>query len=119
LKNYTQESFNLEVDNWLSKNSDFLKEKTIHPNLSWSYSHKKLRSAIRSLQRMSHYLFAYQTNLLIPSTTNTLEGHFSHLKLRLKVHRGLSREHQQKLITAILLNSTVSYKVGMEKELCE
>jgi hypothetical protein len=110
LKNYTQDSFNTEVNIWFTKYSDFLKQRTTHPNGSWSYTHKKLRSAVKSLQRMAHYLFAYQTNKLIPSTTNTLEGHFSHLKLRLKVHRGLSKEHQQKLITAILLNSTVTYK---------
>lgn len=119
LTSYTQVTFVQEIDLWFSKYHSFLKEKTFHPNSSWSYTHKKLRSALKSLQRMSHYLFAYQTNPNIPSTSNTCEGHFAHLKLRLAVHKGLSTKHQKFLITAILLNSTVSYQKNMHQKLLE
>jgi hypothetical protein len=117
LRDYTEISFIKEIDMWFSKYHFFLKEKTIHPTGNWSYTHKKLRSALRSIQRMSNYLFAYQVDKNIPSTTNTLEGHFSHLKVRLSVHRGLSKAHKQKVIAGILINSTTSFKLGMEQYL--
>lgn len=119
LKSYNHETFVQTITSWKVKHQAFLLEKTVHPEGSWSYTHRKLRSAIRSMMYMSSYLFTYQHNisLKIPTTTNTLEGHFSHIKVRCGVHRGISQTRMRKLITAILLNSTVKYQKGMHEKL--
>jgi hypothetical protein len=91
------------------KYMDFLNEKTINETTGESrYAHEDLRRAFMSLYSMTPYLFTYQTDRNISPTSNSIEGHFSHLELRVLVHRGLSLERKQKLITAILLNSSVA-----------
>lgn len=112
---YTEVSFRSVLKEWNEKYGDFLKEKTVHPDGSWSYTHRNLRSALRSMLHMLPYLFTYQTtpHLKIPRTTNTLEGHFRHLKVRIKVHAGLSKTRKMKLIEAVLFASTASYKKGV------
>ncbi len=119
LKTYNHVSFVKVITDWHVKHQDFLLEKTVHPDGRWSYTHRRLRSAIRSMMHMSKYLFTYQDNtrLNIPATTNTLEGHFSHIKVRCGVHRGISVPRMKKLITAILLASSVTYKKDLAQRL--
>jgi len=119
ITSYNHNSFISVLNEWKHRHDDFLKEKTIHPDGSWSYTHKRLRSALRSMIRMSPFLFTYQNehSITIPTTTNSLEGHFSHIKVRLKAHRGISEKRQQKMISAILLNSSVSFKENMHNYL--
>ena len=115
---YSHDSFVTALHQWKTKYHDFLLERTVHPDGKWSYTHRRLRSAIRSMLRMSGYLFTYrQHDFFIPTTTNSLEGHFSHLKVRLRVHRGLSTERKKKVIECILLNSPVTYTTGMHEGL--
>jgi hypothetical protein len=118
LKSYTHNSFLKDMSYWEEKYSYFLKEKTYHPGGNWSYTHGRLRSAIRSMKRMSGYLFTYQRcNFFMPVTTNTLEGHFAHLKVRVGVHRGISLKRKQRIIYLVLLNSSASYEKDMHKKL--
>ena len=117
LKNYTYTTFVKDLMKWNMTHQSFLKEKTIHSDNSWSYTHRKLRSAIRSMVHMSPYLFTYQTraDTYIPPTTNTLEGHFSHIKVRVGCHRSISLQRKQKMIYAILLASSAEYVQGIER----
>jgi len=39
-------------------------------------------------------MFNYLSNSKIPSTTNGIEGFFSHLKNYLDIHRGLTLKHR-------------------------
>jgi Transposase IS66 family len=88
---------------------DFLEEKTIHPLTGESsYTHEGLRKAYRSLMHLRKYLFTYEHNKTISKTTNSLEGHFKHLKKYLGIHGGLTRPHQQKILAIILQASSVS-----------
>jgi len=89
---------------WEDKWSDFLKEKTLHPNGSKSYTHRKLRSARRSIRRHLPYLFTYQKypKLDIPNTTNDLESLNSKIKDILRSHRGYSKKLRNKIINEIL-----------------
>ncbi len=86
----------------------FLDEKTFNPETRrWFYTHKRLRSAVRSVQTNLPYLFTYQNypELNIPNTTNLLDGGiFSFLKRLLKNHNELSKELKKKLIDEILEN---------------
>lgn len=118
IKGYTHGSFVKEIEEWKIYHTLFLKEKTDHPNGRWSYTHRRLRSAINAMMRMSPYLFTYQkVNFFVPQTTNTLEGFFGHLKVRVCVHRGISLQRKQKMISLILLNSSTQYLKDMHKKL--
>jgi hypothetical protein len=100
-----EHAFVKELEAWHAAWSSFLKEKTIHPETKrWFYTHKRLRSAYRSLKRNRPYLFTYQRypELKIPNTTNSLDGTFSNVKTLLRVHRGLKRQRKLKLIDEIL-----------------
>lgn len=93
----------LEV--WHGEWKDFLKEKTYNPQTKrWFYTHKRLRSAYRSITRNLPLLYTYQKypELKIPNTTNSLDGSFSHLKDMLRIHRGLRKNRKLKLIDEIL-----------------
>ena len=118
LENYTHESFLKDITNWDLKYDSFLKERTYHPGGTWSYTHGRLRGAVRSMKRMSKYLFTYQGySFFVPVTTNTLEGFFSHLKVRVGAHRGICTIRKKKLVELILLNSSSIFKKGMCKKL--
>lgn len=101
----TEERFVALLDAWYDKWGEFLKERTIDlAKRQWFYTHKRIRSAYRSLRTNLPYLFTYQKypNLNIPNTTNSLDGSFGQLKKLLNVHNGLKQERRWKLIQEIL-----------------
>jgi len=61
-----------------------------------------------SLWRFLPHLFTFEQNKNIPKTTNSLEGHFSHMSDIVGVHRGLSRPQMEKVLHSILLASTIA-----------
>jgi hypothetical protein len=93
------------LDDWHERWEEFLKEKTFNPETRrWFYTHKRVRSAYRSLGRNLPLLYTYQKypELHIPNTTNSLDGSFSHLKDMLRIHRGLKKNRKLKLIDELL-----------------
>lgn len=93
------------LDAWYETWKEFLKEKTFNPETRrWFYTHKRVRSAYRSLNNNLRILYTYQRypELHIPNTTNSLDGSFSHLKDMLRIHRGLKKDRKLKLIDEIL-----------------
>jgi hypothetical protein len=80
----------------------FLKEKYYfylqQRNRLGDYKFKNLRSSFRSIETNLPLLFTYSDfeNLKIPSTNNQLEGLFSHVKERIKMHRGLTKIGRKK-----------------------
>ncbi len=93
------------LNNWHDKWKEFLKEKTFNPATKrWFYTHKRLRSAFRSINRNLSILYTYQKypELNIPNTTNSLDGTFSHVKDMLRIHRGLKKNRKLKMIDEIL-----------------
>lgn len=109
----TEDIFKKDLNNFIDKYRDFLNEKTTNfVTGECFYTHKKLRSAVRSLQLHLHMLFTFERypQLKIPTTTNSLESHFSHIKDVVRIHRGLSLPLKQKMIHTILLNSSIVLK---------
>lgn len=107
LTSSNEEEFKGEITNWHKKWETFLKEKTTNPITGrWCYTHKRVRSAYRSLKTNLPYLFTYQKypELNIPNTTNSLDGSFSHLKEKVGIHRGLREPIKYKMIKEILNN---------------
>jgi len=102
-------TFNHYLDKYLEKYRDFLNEKTTNPFTGETFfTHDPLRRSVMSLLRNRSYLFTFEQNRNIPKTTNSLEGHFSHMRDVVEVHRGLSRPQKEKVLGSILLASTIA-----------
>jgi len=98
-------SFTDLLNTWHEKWSGFLKERTYRTDgKHWSYTHRRIRAAYRSLTTNLPYLFSYQKypELEIPNTNNSLEGLFSKMKGLLNNHHGLKSWRRHKLIVEIL-----------------
>jgi hypothetical protein len=105
LTNTTENELSFKLNCWHEKWKIFLKQKTTNPETGkWFYTHKKVRSAYRSLKTNLPYLFTYQKypELHIPNTTNSLDGFFNRLKGLLNVHYGLSPKRRKRLSIEIL-----------------
>lgn len=105
LANTNEEVFTQQINSWHEKWKSFLKEKTTNPETGrWCYTHKRVRSAYRSLKTNLPYLFTYlkYPELNIPNTTNSLDGYFNSLKSRLNVHRGLTIKRRNKVVVELL-----------------
>ena len=81
------------------------------------WTHKELRSAVLSLLHYRKYLFTFEQNKKIPKTTNSLEGHFSHINEIMAIHRGLARPQKQKVLNTIFLASTIAPTKGKLKHI--
>lgn len=105
----TEETFKKRLSLYIENYRDFLNEKAVSvlTGEPW-YIHQDLRKSVFSLSRFAPYLFTYTKDKYIPSTTNSLEGHFSHLRDVVNIHRGASKEFKQKIIHTILLASTIA-----------
>ena len=96
-----KESFEGGLKEWFIKWESFLNERTHNFETGKShYTHKRLRSAYRSLKTNMKWLFTWYDHydLNIPNTTNAIDGHFSDLKNKLRNHNGLSIERKMKFI---------------------
>lgn len=94
---------------YVSKYQSFLNEKTINQETGRSgFTHEPLHDAVLSLMRFLPYLFVFEKDKNIPKTSNTLEGHFSHIRDIVGVHCGLSRSHLEKVLNSIFLASTIA-----------
>jgi len=105
LKMTDKESFEGGLELWYIKWKTFLNERTVNIETGKShYTHKRLRSAYRSLKTNSKWLFTWYDyiDLNIPNTTNAIDGHFSDLKNKLSNHNGLSRTRKIKFIDEFL-----------------
>lgn len=105
LPTLTEKSCSALLEEWRKKWESFLKERTYaFDQKHWMHTHRRIRSAYRSLKTNLPYLFTYKKypKLKMPNTTNSLDGHFSRIKGLLNVHRGLTTERRYKIIQEIL-----------------
>ncbi|MBU4315381.1 transposase [Patescibacteria group bacterium] len=117
-KGTSNKVFNRRLNQFIAKYRNFLNEKTIHPVTGdWSWTHEGVRYALGALIRQRHNLFTFEQNKNIPKDTNSIEGHFTHMKKMVAVHDGLSRPHKEKVLHSILLASTTAPKVDKLDEI--
>lgn len=105
MKQTDKESFEGSLNEWYLKWGPFLNERSVNEETGKSfYSHKRLRSAYRSLKTNLKWLFTWydHMDLNIPNTTNAIDGHFADLKTKLRNHNGLSIERKKKFIDEFL-----------------
>lgn len=101
MKQTDKNSFEGALQLWFNKWEEFLNERTTNPiNGKSFYTHKRLRSAYRSLKSNLPWLFTWYEHieLNIPNTTNAIDGHFADLKNKLRNHNGLSKQRKMKFI---------------------
>jgi len=105
LSNCDRPWFETLLNVWEFKYGNFIKERTVNPiTKRWFYTHKRLRSAYRSLRKNLPYLFTYQTVKGMPNTTNSLDGFFAHLKDAIRIHRRLKLHRRTKLIEYLIVS---------------
>lgn len=100
-----KESFVGALSIWFEKWEAFLNERTVNSLTNKSfYTHKRLRSAYRSLKNNLPWLFTWYDyyELKIPNTTNAIDGHFADLKNKLRNHNGVSLKRKMKFIDGFL-----------------
>ena len=105
MKQTDKASFEGQLYEWHNKWKTFLDERSINAESGKSfYTHKRLRSAYRSLKSNLPWLFTWYENmdLKIPNTTNAIDGHFADLKNKLRNHNGLSLSRKMKFIDGFL-----------------
>lgn len=105
MKQTDKESFEGALNQWHEKWRDFLDERTTNADTGRSfYTHKRLRSAHRSIKSNLPWLFTWYDNLKlnIPNTTNAIDGHFADLKNKLRNHNGLFIKRKMKFIDEFL-----------------
>lgn len=110
LSQTTPEVFGERLRMFVFKYQSFLNEKTTYESGETDYTHRNVRGALHTLTSHFKYLFTYQSVPHMPNTTNTLDGHFSHIKDIVRIHRGLSKSHKKKVLDTILLASTIAPK---------
>lgn len=89
------------LNSWYYRYKDFLNEK----NDEWMLIHLRVRNAYLSIKRNLEYLYTfekYRWKFEIPTTTNSIESTFSHLKEKVWLHRWLKKERKVKLINEFL-----------------
>ena len=98
-----KESFVKAFNEWGEKYKNVLNERVHDRRIKRHtppYMRPKLRSAYLSLKRNMNLLWTFydhpETGL--PNTNNALEGLFSDIKSKLRVHRGISKEGWKKLL---------------------
>lgn len=93
-------SFVTELDLWQERWSEFLKERTRDRTGRSTYTHPRVSSAYLSLRRNMKWLWTFEqySHLHIPKTNNAIEGTFTDIKTKLRVHSGISKQRRIALI---------------------
>lgn len=98
-----KESFMGALDDWYEKYKDVVNERVQDKRIKRKtppYMRPKLRSAYLSLKRNMPLLWTFydypETGL--PNTNNGIEGMFSDIKTKVRVHNGISRDNRKKLL---------------------
>ncbi len=102
-------TFTHYLQKYIEKYGSFLNERTYNPTTGENpFTHEPLRKAALSLVSFLPYLFTFEKDNRIPRTTNSLEGHFSHIKDIVRIHRGIKRSSAEKVLHSIFLASTIA-----------
>lgn len=99
---------------WYRKHHDYVNHRTVNPKPAkgqrkWRYTHDRVHSAYRQVYKLRDDLLrsSYRPSPSLPRNTNRLEGGInSQLRTKLKDHRGMSYEHQMKLVEQYLYSRT-------------
>jgi len=81
---------------------DLIKHRTYNSDPTskkkWWYTHRKLRLAFNTVKSSLNNIFFYLEDSSIPKDTNGLEAEFTHLKGKLNMHRGISKQRRENFV---------------------
>jgi len=99
-----KDEFITAFDKWCDKWKEFLNERTLLISGKTTYTHRRLRTARRSIKTHLTWLYTCEEHpdIQIPNTTNQLEGFNSQLKRALHNHNGLNGANKKKFIDGFI-----------------
>ena len=102
-----KESFIGGLNEWYEKYQDVLNERVHDGRIKKKtppFMRPRLRSAYFSVKRNMPLLWTFydRPELGLPNTNNALEGLFSELKTKVRVHSGISKENRKKLLDELI-----------------
>lgn len=111
------EKFKAEYQLWKERWSNTLSKRSLLKSGKSQYTHKRLRSAMHSLDFYMPYLFTYQDPECkgMPNTNNKIEGTFTDLKKNLNNHSGMSIENRKRFICGFFLELAASLSMKEQK----
>lgn len=106
--------FEDEYRKWKERWGNTLNRRTTLKSGKTQFTHKRLRSAMHSVDFYLPYLFTYQQPECkgMPNTNNKIEGTFTDLKKNLNNHGGMSKENRKRFISGFFL----ALKSKLERE---
>lgn len=109
-----EEIFLADYNAWKSRYNSFLNKRTTHKDGRTYYLHRKLRTAVNSIDFYLPYLYTYQRDELygMPNTNNKIEGAFTDLKKNLNNHSGMSIENRKRFISGYFMDKIYYYLIG-------
>lgn len=108
IKNMTsmqKEDFIKEYTSWKETWDETLNKRSQLKNGKTRYRHRRLRTAVHSIDFYLPYLFTYQEDNCkgMPNTNNKLEGTFTDLKKNLNNHSGMNEMNRKRFICGFFL----------------
>lgn len=105
LSHTNRESFEKDYSNWKENHQATISKRSVLKNGKSRYRHRRLRSAMNSIDYYLPYLFTYQEPGCegMPNTNNKLEGLFTDLKKNLNNHSGMREENRKRFICGFFL----------------
>ena len=97
--------FEAEYSSWKATWKDTLNRRSLLKSGKTQFTHRRLRSAMHSVDFYLPYLFTYQLPECngMPNTNNKIEGTFTDLKKNLNNHSGMSQENRKRFIIGFFL----------------
>lgn len=99
-------SFEAAYSDWKGRYTDTINRRTVSKKTgaSW-YTHKRLRTAMHSVEFYMPYLFTFQRDDCagMPNTNNKIEGTFTDLKGNLNKHCGMSVTNRLRFVIGFFL----------------
>lgn len=105
LASVQKDDFVKEYATWKETWRDTLNKRSLLKNGKSRYRHRRLRSAVCSIDFYLPYLFTYQEKGCegMPNTNNKLEGTFTDLKKNLNNHSGMNGVNRKRFICGFFL----------------
>ncbi len=112
----SKEEFENEYTQWKITWKDTLNKRSQLKSGKTQFTHRRLRSAMHSIDFYLPYLFTYQREDCkgMPNTNNKIEGTFTDLKNNLNNHSGMTEKNRKRFISGFFL--ALTQKLSMKKQ---
>lgn len=104
LKDSMREDFTNRFYRWKDKWRTFLNQRTVNNETGrTSYTHRRIRSAMNSIEFYLPWLFTYEDVEGMPNTNNKIEGTFTKQKNSMNNYSGMSKENRRRFVDGFFL----------------